>query len=54
MARVAEFSGSNVARLLLAVFIVVALLLAVGSWVFYSPGAGSTIAKPAHATIPSK
>ncbi len=46
MARVGEFCTSNVARLLLGIFIVVGLIFAVGVWTFYSPGRGVSIAHP--------
>ena len=46
MARVGEFCSSNVARLLLIVFIGVGLFLAVGVWFFYSPGSGTSIQQP--------
>jgi hypothetical protein len=40
MPRVGQFCASNIARLLLSVFIVVTLLVALGVWLFYSPGRG--------------
>ena len=33
-----EFSGINIAKLLLSVFIVIVLVLAFGTWIFYSSG----------------
>jgi hypothetical protein len=36
MARLVEFSSINVAKLLLGLFIFVVLVLAVGTWMFYS------------------
>lgn len=52
MPRVGEFCASNIARLLLGVVIVVALVAAVGVWLFHSPGHGTLIEQPAHATEP--
>jgi hypothetical protein len=53
MARVQEFRGANVTRLLLSVVIVVGLILCVGIWVFYSPGRRAPIVQPApSATVP--
>jgi hypothetical protein len=52
MPRVGEFCASNVARLLLSVVIVVALVAAVGVWLFHSPGHGTPIEQPTHATQP--
>jgi hypothetical protein len=53
MPRVGEFCPSNIARLLLGVIIVVTLLVAIGVWLFHSPGHGTTfIEKPPHATEP--
>jgi hypothetical protein len=46
MPRVGEFCWSNVARLLLGVVIVVALVAAVGVWLYYSPGRGTPIEQP--------
>jgi hypothetical protein len=46
MARVGEFCSANIAKLLLSVFIVVALLVGVGIWVFYSPGRTAPIVQP--------
>jgi hypothetical protein len=54
MARVGEFCSSNIARLLLSVIIVVTLVLAVGTWVFYSPGSSASIVNPQHHTKPSQ
>ena len=50
MARVGEFCASNVTRLLLGVLIIVGLVLAVGTWIFYSPGKTTPIAQPTHST----
>jgi hypothetical protein len=54
MPRVGEFCASNIARLLLGVVIVVALVAAVGVWLFQSPGHGTPIEQPAHVTEPVK
>jgi hypothetical protein len=54
MPRVGEFCASNIARLLLGVVIVVALVAALGVWLFHSPGQGTPIEQPAHATEPLK
>jgi hypothetical protein len=54
MARVEAFCSSNVAKLLLTVFIVVALVLGVGVWVFYSPGHGTLIQQPKGGSVPSQ
>jgi len=43
MPRVGEFCAANISRLLLTVFIALALFLAIGYWFFYSPGRGSLI-----------
>lgn len=52
MPKVGEFCASNVARLLLGVVIVVALVAALGVWLFHSPGQGAPIEQPTHATEP--
>jgi hypothetical protein len=52
MPRVGEFCASNIARLLLGVVIVVALVAAVGVYLFHSPGHGTPIEQPTHATEP--
>jgi DNA end-binding protein Ku len=54
MPRVREFCASNIARLLLGVVIVVALAAALGVWLFHSPGHGTSIEQPTHATEPLK
>jgi len=54
MPRVGEFCASNIARLLLSVVIVVALVAAIGVYLFHSPGQGTPIEQPAHATDPVK
>jgi hypothetical protein len=54
MPRVGEFCASNIARLLLGVVIVVALMAAVGVWLFHSPGHGTPIEQPTNATQPLK
>jgi hypothetical protein len=54
MPRVGEFCPSNVARLLLGVVIVVALVAAVGVWLFYSPGRGNSIEQPAKTAQPNR
>jgi hypothetical protein len=46
MARVGEFCPSNIARLVLTVVILVTLALALGVWLFHSPGHGV----PLHST----
>ena len=38
MARVGEFCAANVAKLVLSVVIAVAVAIAAGVWLFYSPG----------------
>jgi hypothetical protein len=48
MPRVGEFCPSNIARFLLTVVIVVTVLLAVGVWLFHSPGHGLPL-HPVHA-----
>ena len=53
MARVGEFCTSNVARLLLTVFIGIGLVLVIGAWFFYSPAKGSSIVQPSH-SVPQK
>ena len=53
MPRVGEFCASNIARLLLGVVIVVALVAAVGVYLFHSPGHGTSIEQP-HATEPAR
>jgi hypothetical protein len=52
MPRVGEFCASNIARLLLGVVIVVTLVVAIGIWLFHSPGHGTSIEQPAHTTQP--
>lgn len=54
MPRVGEFCASNIARLLLGVVIVVALVAAVGVYLFNSPGHGTSIEQPTHATEPAR
>jgi hypothetical protein len=46
MPRVGEFCPSNVARLLLSVVIVVALVVAVGAWLYHTHGHASSIELP--------
>jgi hypothetical protein len=53
MPRVGEFCASNITRLLLGVVIVVALVAALGVWLFHTPGQGTPIEQPTHATEPS-
>jgi hypothetical protein len=43
MPRVGQFCPSNIARLLLVVFIIVTLLIAIGFWLYHSPGHGTSI-----------
>jgi hypothetical protein len=43
MPRVGQFCASNIARLLLTVFIIVTLLTAIGFWLYQSPGHGTSI-----------
>jgi hypothetical protein len=43
MPRVGQFCPSNIARLLLSVFIVVMLLIAIGFWLYQAPGHGTSI-----------
>lgn len=52
MPRVGEFCPSNIARLVLGVVIVVTLVVAVGVWLFHSPGRGTTISRPTHTAEP--
>lgn len=52
MARVGEFCPSNVARLVLGVVIVVTLVVAVGVWLFHSPGHATSIDQPTHTAEP--
>ena len=52
MPRVGEFCPSNIARLILGVVIVVTLVVAVGVWLFHSPGHGTSIDQPTHKTEP--
>ena len=54
MPRKGEFCASNIARLLLSVVIVVTLVLAVGIWLFNSPGRGTPLQQPTHAADPVK
>ena len=49
MPRVGQFCPSNIARLLLSVFIIVTLLIAVGLWLYHSPGNGTSIEQSAPA-----
>jgi hypothetical protein len=43
MPRVGQFCPSNIARLLLVVFIIVTLLIAICFWLYHSPGHGTSI-----------
>jgi hypothetical protein len=52
MPRVGEFCPSNVARLVLGVVIVVTLVVAVGVWLFHSPGHATSIEQPTHTAEP--
>ena len=52
MPRVGQFCASNIARLLLGVIIVVTLVAAIGVWIYYSPGHGTSIEQPAHPAEP--
>jgi hypothetical protein len=52
MPRVGEFCPSNIARLVLGVVIVVTLMVAVGVWLFHSPGHATSIDQPTHTTEP--
>jgi hypothetical protein len=54
MPRIGEFCPSNVARLLLGVVIVVALVAAVGVWLFHSPGRGTPIEQSSPTAQPVK
>lgn len=54
MARVGEFCAANITKLLLGVVIALALLLAVGYWVFYSPGRGTPIEHPSNPPATTK
>jgi hypothetical protein len=53
MTRVSEFNSCNIAKLLLSVFIVVALLFAIGVWIFYSPGRSAPIEKSKQPPAPT-
>jgi hypothetical protein len=48
MPRVGQFCASNIARLLLSVVIVVTLLVALGFWLYHTPGSGTSIEQPTH------
>jgi hypothetical protein len=50
MPRVGEFCASNIARLLLTVVIVVTLLLALGVYLYHSPGHGEPLKPTTHTT----
>ena len=52
MPRVGEFCPSNIARLVLGVVIVVTLVVAVGIWLFHSPGHATSIDQPTHTATP--
>jgi hypothetical protein len=52
MARVGQFCASNIARLLLGVIIVVTLVVAIGVWIYHSPGHGTSIEQPASTAEP--
>jgi hypothetical protein len=52
MPRVGEFCPSNIARLVLGVVIVVTLVVAVGVWLFRSPGHATSIDQPTHTAEP--
>jgi hypothetical protein len=54
MARVGEFCPSNIARLLLSVFIIVTLVIAVGFWLYQTAGHGTSIEVPSHSSPASK
>jgi hypothetical protein len=52
MPRVGEFCPSNIARMVLGVVIVVTLVVAVGVWLFHSPGHATSIDQPTHTAEP--
>jgi hypothetical protein len=54
MPLIGQFCPSSIARLLISVFIVVTLLIAVGFWLYHSPGCGTSIEQPAHHTASDK
>jgi hypothetical protein len=54
MPRVGEFCASNITRLLLSVVILVALVAALGVWLFHSPGRTVPIVQPNHPAEPAK
>jgi hypothetical protein len=54
MPRVGQFCLSNIARLLLGVFIIVTLLVAIGFWLYHSPGHSTSIEQPTHSPAPNK
>jgi hypothetical protein len=54
MARVGEFCAANVARLLLSVVIVVAVLLGAAVWMYYSSGHGQIIKESPKEALPSR
>lgn len=54
MPRVGEFCAANVSRLLLGVAAVVLAVVAVGCWLFYSPGKGHLIQnRPSQPSAPA-
>jgi len=54
MPRVGQFCPSNIARLLLSVFIIVTLVAAIGFWLYQSPGRGTSIEQPTQSATPNK
>jgi regulatory protein YycH of two-component signal transduction system YycFG len=54
MARLPEFNRSNVTVYLLGAFIVMALILAFGFWLFYSPARGGSLQEQNHLTKPNR
>ncbi len=53
MEKVREFCATNIAKLLLSVFIFVVVLLGIGVWVFYSPGRTAPIEQPSQQAKPA-
>jgi hypothetical protein len=54
MPRVGEFCPSNIVRFLLGVVTIVALLTAIGFWLYEAPGHGTSIEQPTRAPDPAK
>jgi hypothetical protein len=48
MPRVGQFCPSNITRLLLGVVIILTLLIAIGFWLYQTPGHGTSIEQLTH------